>query len=226
MEAKLYSPVFVAFWEYDDYGSIDHYKSEHDQTYAVTWFDEIRTAILNERLPEETERGLMEYYYNNDTVNEKVQSLFVDIEIIGERLWAVSNITLTEHLTEAEHNLLCNYITGQFSDGFGEGFEQRDIKIYDGEINVHLWTHGDGFFINTQAQLSKNLGIILPEDALCQTIAPPTPSFETKPNRINEKPSALEEIRQAKAEARERQSAPIKKTKEISAQKKKSDQER
>lgn len=37
-----------------------------------------------------------------------------------------------------------NYISGQYSDGWGEGFEQRDIRVDDGMLAVHFWQE-DGF---------------------------------------------------------------------------------
>jgi len=176
MEAKLYSPVFVDFWEYNEHGDTRAYSEELHQRYASFMFDEIQTAILNERLPEEAERGLMKYYFDADSINEKVKSMHVDVEVINEKLWAVSNIKVTESLTVEELDTLRNYITGQFSDGFGEGFEQRDIKIDGGEINVHLWKRSDEFFIDTQAQFSERIGVELPDDVLSQPALPTSPA--------------------------------------------------
>ena len=44
---------------------------------------------------------------------------------------------------------LCDYITGQYSDGWGEGFEQRDIEVEGGTLNVHFWKR-NGFCFKEQ----------------------------------------------------------------------------
>ena len=165
MEAKLYSPVFVDLWEFDEYGSYNNDTVEISQRAAVSFFDEIQTAIHKYRMPEESERGLMAYYDEPDTINEKVRSIFIDVEIHGGRLWGVTTLDISEPLESWELEALCNYITGQFSDGWGEGFEQQEIRVDDGEINVHFWKHGE-LFLDTQERFSQRLGLSLPPDAL------------------------------------------------------------
>jgi len=167
LEAKLYSPVFVDLWEYDyNEGNVKNELSQHE---AVEYADEIRDAMKSYAEPGQTKRGLMEYYNEVDSVDEKVQSLFLDVEIHDGRLWTVAALDLTEPLDLPELIELCGYITGQYSDGWGEAFEQQDIKVEGGDLNVHLWRSGDEFFIDTQKQFADRLGIRLPPDALSET---------------------------------------------------------
>lgn len=58
------------------------------------------------------------------------------------QLW-VAECQLLRGLTTKEMDTLKQYITGQASDGWGEGFEQRDIGVDEGVLNVHLWNSGD-----------------------------------------------------------------------------------
>lgn len=166
LEQKLYSPVFVDLYSYDDPDSgDDSYSEEIPQTEATYYADAIHEAILEERLSGEEDRGLMTYYHDDDSVNEKVRSLFVDVEVHGGKLWAVATIQVTEPLSPEELDRLRESILGQYSDGFGEGFEQREIKVSGGEINVHLWTSDNRFFIDTEAEFSRRTGIEFPAAA-------------------------------------------------------------
>ncbi len=59
-------------------------------------------------------------------------------------------------LTDPELEQLKDYISGQASDGFGEGFEQRGIKTADGEINVSLWNSDKSWSIRTKDELEQS----------------------------------------------------------------------
>lgn len=42
------------------------------------------------------------------------------------------------------------WILGQNSDGLGEGFEQQDIEIDDGILNVHFWNSSDEYYVENE----------------------------------------------------------------------------
>ena len=63
----------------------------------------------------------------------------------------VAVIKMTKPLFEEELESLKDYISGQFSDGWGEGFEQHEIEVSDGEIYVHFWT-SENYYIHTEEE--------------------------------------------------------------------------
>ena len=50
-----------------------------------------------------------------------------------------------------------DWVSGQNSDGLGEGFEQRAIRTGDGEMYVHLWNPDDSWFLCREDQLDEHI---------------------------------------------------------------------
>jgi len=146
-------PLAVMQYERDEWGSLEEYPSELDQGTILSYHDRILAAILKERMPEETERGLMEYYHGDDSVSQKVKSLFFTVEQVGNKLMGVAECRVQGDLNDAELEQLKDYASGQASDGFGEGFEQHPIKIGSDELYVSLWTASRDWSITTKDEL-------------------------------------------------------------------------
>ena len=78
------------------------------------------------------------------------------VENRNDRLYGKISCYFSAPLSTEETERLKDAITGQNSDGFGEGFEQRGIKTEDGEIHVSLWNHEE-YFLKTKAEMDKYL---------------------------------------------------------------------
>jgi len=150
---KLYMPMTVTYYERNEYGDLENDELTMDDHTATSCANTIAGAILRERRPEESERGLMEYYSEHDGVEQKVRSLQFAAETRDGKLWGVAECRVVGTLTPEEVELLKDYVSGQASDGFGEGFEQHAIKFSDGEMYAHLWSCNNNWSIQTEQEL-------------------------------------------------------------------------
>lgn len=157
---KLYMPLTVTEYEHDEWGSIEEYPSELTQSAVIAYHDQILAAIVREGMPEETERGLMQYYHEADSVNQKVQSCVFTVEKVQSQLMGVAESRIQGNLTTEELELLKQYISGQASDGFGEGFEQLPIKTADGEIYVSFWSSEKSWSIQTKEEMDQSVQMV------------------------------------------------------------------
>lgn len=161
---KLYMPLTVVQYERDEWGALEEYPDALDQRTILHYSDQILAAILKERLPEETERGLMCYYHcEGDGVNEKVQSLFFTVEQVGSRLMGVAECHVQGSLSDEELRALKAYVVGQAADGFGESLEQHPIKVDGAELYVSLWNSSNQWNIQTEQALRQMSAEVTPE---------------------------------------------------------------
>ena len=105
-------------------------------------------------------------------VGEDTSAVFT-VEKRDRQLWGVAECRVTGELSDTEMDTLKEFITGQASDGWCEGFEQREISVDDGgELYVHFW-NSDEWSIQTEQELfSPKLVEGLPE--LCFSTLPGT----------------------------------------------------
>ncbi|MDR1961183.1 MAG: DUF4314 domain-containing protein [Gracilibacteraceae bacterium] len=147
---KLYMPLTMDCYEQNKWGDYEEYPTEFSPEETVACHDNIFTALVKERMPEEAERGLMHWYGENDAVDRKVRSAFFSVEEQNGRLWGTAECQVAGTLSPDELDTLKAYLAGQASDGWGESFEQRPISTPDGEIYVHLWNSNDDWSMMTE----------------------------------------------------------------------------
>jgi len=152
---KLYMPLTVRLYEKNEWGDTENEPVVLDNRTALAHENDIVAALLKARMPQEAERGLMEYYDEDDSINRNVQSYVFTVEPVNGKLMGVAECRVHGELTAEELDLLKETSIGQAADGFGEGFEQRPIKTSAGEIYVSLWNGGNGWSIMTQEELEQ-----------------------------------------------------------------------
>lgn len=143
--------------EYDD--SVEMYASE------------LAEAMKNEDV------DLAEYAddFHGDSYYKKLKSVKMGLEFYNGLLYGLATCTVSDDWNDTDTEQLKEYLTGQYSDGWGEGFEQSEItsftadeeeEIYDDETDEYYYETYDakyyvfvsfwqdkGFKIMTEAEL-------------------------------------------------------------------------
>lgn len=147
------------------------YYNETDDTWEMdaeelaSYEDEIRKMFTRD--PEDELAQYVHPTYERDSlIYGVVTEIWVDVKVIDGKLYSWTEVTANRMLSETEKKALLSYLSGQFSDGYGEGLEQRefltdteDVTIeewdeeaeenYEEEISstvyyyLHLWNHSD-----------------------------------------------------------------------------------
>ena len=145
MLMKFYSPLTAEFfpnepdWEDESYNEYEGCPLDgHD---LLQYADAVDEAVKKDIA--DFNGDLMQYYHEDDSVRSKVVSAVPSVKICGNKLCGCLTVELKETLLDDEQTVLCNYISGQYSDGWGEGFEQREIDVGDGKLYVHFWQDHD-----------------------------------------------------------------------------------
>lgn len=104
-------------WE-EEWTENDAYGMPLDGT-DLAWYE----SAIREELNRYGEDDLMQYFSGSASIQEKVKSAVVTIENQEGTLYGCTKLELNEFLNPEELKELGDYITGQYSDGWGEGFE-------------------------------------------------------------------------------------------------------
>ena len=139
---KLYSPLKGDFFPqevYDDMDWLNRVGPDEFSGFELADYEESVQSAITASL-KGTGGNLMPYFdkEQNPGVKTKVLSAVPSVEIRNGELMSCTTVKLRESLTDAEMKDFQDYLKGQFSDGWGEGFEQREIQTGDGVLYVHF----------------------------------------------------------------------------------------
>ena len=98
---------------------------------------------------------IADYITDHPTANAKLKMARWSVEEIGGVLYGRIDCRSAEAFTSEEIEAIKDGISGQNSDGFGEGFEQREISTDEGDLYVSFWHSGDDYFIHTQEEMDE-----------------------------------------------------------------------
>lgn len=134
--------------EYGDMNDVGDYEIRAAQY-------EIEEALEREQNPD---FEMADYITDHPTANEKLVSAVWSVEEIDGVLYGRIDCRSAVAFTAEEIEALKDGISGQNSDGFGEGFEQRPIQTDEGDMYVSFWSSGDDYFIRTKEGMDEVLG--------------------------------------------------------------------
>lgn len=194
-EVKFYSPVSCEF-----HSEHDERKVMLTQEEAVQYENEISDAASDIIHMSEMDRGFMTHFGGPESIDEKVESVFFTTEVYEGKLWAVFTLKASEPLTDEELEFMRTDLAERYTYGIAEYFDEAEVIVEGGEINIQIRKDSDGFFIETKDELNQRLGLALPD-----LVPEPSPRMVTS---NDEKPSVIDCIRQHSQEVRERPTIP------------------
>ncbi|WP_304507377.1 hypothetical protein [Anaerotignum sp.] len=151
---RLFSPLFPHIYRKNEWGDLDDYREDLSAGEILEYEEKILALIQKEKLPSEGERGLAVYL--DDDLSQKVYSINPTVEEWNGELWGVTDVQTCGTISPSELAELTEWLSGQFFDGWGEGLEQREIKVDDGELYVSFWDSSDRFFIKPEDELKSS----------------------------------------------------------------------
>ena len=142
---KFYSPLTADFFpnepDYEDEFYDEYEGCPLDGHDLLQYADAVDEAVKKDIA--DFNGNLMQYYREDDSVRRKVVRAVPTVDEVNGELVGSLWVDTDAPLTAEEQAVFCAYISGQYSDGWGEGFEQREIDVGDGKLYVHFWQDHD-----------------------------------------------------------------------------------
>lgn len=153
LDVRYYCPLTMAVYERNEYGDLDDTDCTYDGRYALQYEDVISEALEREHSYDGCDEKSMATYQDNP----KIRSVRFDVEDVRGTLYGCIRVGLTAPLTASEEKEFKGWLEGQCSDGFGEGFEQRELDVDDGTGYLSFWNSSNGWFMKNESEFRQYL---------------------------------------------------------------------
>lgn len=151
----FYCPLTCNVFERNEYGDINEEPDEFDGRYAADYEHEIKAAIYRDNARDDI--NMAEYFDGSNGAQSKLKSMTWGVRNVRGELYGCIKVELTEPLYDSEKDEVVEFISGQNSDGWGEGFEQHPIDIGGDELYVSFWHPGNDYFIYDHEEFDNYL---------------------------------------------------------------------
>lgn len=160
VETRLYCPLRFEMDSEDGIGSPFEIDSANYIDYDYEINEHIREDInFDEKA---VERGLAAYFHD-ENLDKKVYSAVPRVETRNGDIYGVITVKSYGELDKTELIDLTNELVGQLADGWGEGFEQRGIRLDGDEVFISFWNGDDDYFLKPESK-------VFPEQETNQTM--------------------------------------------------------
>lgn len=153
-EAGQYTETFyfplVGRLEDEEYG--DEYEVDNRFLRSYEW--DIRELVDKEQ--DSDLDDMKEYFYDDENARAKMVTARWGVDEKNGTLYGKVDFKLREPFTSEEKEKVREWVSGQNSDGFGEGLEQRPIETEDGDLYVSMWS-ADHYFIYDENEMNEFL---------------------------------------------------------------------
>lgn len=133
----------------------DGYSHDQDGTFLVDYEDEIVKAI--EKVNSFDIHNMAYYFDDNKNIKEKLVKIDFGVENVEGELFGKIDFCLKDTVTSNETDIMREWVIGQCSDGWGEGFEQREIKTDESDIYVSFWNPSGKYFMYSEEEFNQHI---------------------------------------------------------------------
>ncbi len=145
---KLYCPLQIIVDDHDE--DADLY--ELPSACYIDHKNKINEKIKKSFDYDERERGLVTWC-DDKNITQRIYSAIPYVEVRNGDLFGVVELKSYGKIDPADLISVSDYIKGQLSDGWGESFEQHEIKAGDEDLYISFWNSGNEYFLKPESEI-------------------------------------------------------------------------